>query len=571
MLKGKTRKWLFALPFSCLFCLPLLVSASHPTDEEFVALEKEIRLAFESHKQYVDQPLETSELLCRCTDHGCDKEIIEIAGPQYAGICRAHKGGLCKKSMQIGTDGHIKDAALSCVLASNLLPPERPFVCESLKGSRFTQKIHCCSNASFCNHMEMTFSTPETSFHWFIIMVFVAVFFSAVGLVAGIYCCSNRSKNILRNYMARITGNGERDQFMQARESYTPPNYWNILSWKCPWRRGGGDGLSDNFNSNGKAGMPLLAQRTIARQIELRECIGRGRFGEVFLGEWRGEKVAVKIFLSRDETSWQRETEIYQTNMLRHSNLLRWIASDNKDTGTCTQLWLITEYLQNGSVCDYLERCEMNPLLAIQFIRSIAHGLSYLHTEVPGVSNRCFKPGIAHRDIKTRNILVKNDMTCAIADLGLAVRCVNGQIDIPEHTYRGGTARYLAPEFLSETFVSSCFNSYLQMDVYAFALVMWEIARRVKLPVSNESQPYEVPYYEFVQREPEIEDMRQCVCTEQHRPTIPNEWAKNPVLNELTRIMCESWSTNPNSRLTALNIRYSLDALVKKENLDIIT
>jgi len=28
------------------------------------------------------------------------------------------------------------------------------------------------------------------------------------------------------------------------------------------------------------------------------------------------------------------------------------------------------------------------------------------------------KPGIAHRDLKSKNILVKNDLTCCIADLG---------------------------------------------------------------------------------------------------------------------------------------------------------
>jgi serine/threonine protein kinase len=32
------------------------------------------------------------------------------------------------------------------------------------------------------------------------------------------------------------------------------------------------------------------------------------------------------------------------------------------------------------------------------------------------------KPAIAHRDIKSKNILVKKDGTCCIADLGLAVR-----------------------------------------------------------------------------------------------------------------------------------------------------
>lgn len=188
----------------------------------------------------------------------------------------------------------------------------------------------------------------------------------------------------------------------------------------------------------------------------------------MFVGEWKGEKVAVKIFLSRDEQSWHRETEIFRTNMLRHSNLLRWIASDNKgpgefvskrrrqnlDTGASTQLWLVTEFLPRGSLCEYLEEHTISTVVGLQFIRSIAHGLAYLHAEVPGVNNQCckpthircppqtqhtlVKPGIAHRDMKSRNILIKNDMTCAIADLGLAVRCYNGNIDIPENS-RGGT------------------------------------------------------------------------------------------------------------------------------------
>jgi hypothetical protein len=48
------------------------------------------------------------------------------------------------------------------------------------------------------------------------------------------------------------------------------------------------------------------------------------------LGQWRGEEVAVKIFSSRDEKSWVRECEIYQTVMLRHDNVLGFIAADNK-------------------------------------------------------------------------------------------------------------------------------------------------------------------------------------------------------------------------------------------------
>ena len=82
--------------------------------------------------------------------------------------------------------------------------------------------------------------------------------------------------------------------------------------------------------------------------------IGKGRFGEVWRGRWRGEHVAVKIFSTRDERSWFREVEIYQTVMLRHDNILGFIAADNKDNGTWTQLWLVTDYHEHGSLFDYL-------------------------------------------------------------------------------------------------------------------------------------------------------------------------------------------------------------------------
>ena len=43
-----------------------------------------------------------------------------------------------------------------------------------------------------------------------------------------------------------------------------------------------------------------------------------------------------------------------QTVMLRHDNILGFIATDNKDSGMWTQLWLVTEFHENGSLFDYL-------------------------------------------------------------------------------------------------------------------------------------------------------------------------------------------------------------------------
>lgn len=66
------------------------------------------------------------------------------------------------------------------------------------------------------------------------------------------------------------------------------------------------------MTSGSGSGLPLLVQRTLAKQITLVDCIGRGKYGEVWRGHWHGESIAVKIFFSRDEESWKRETEIYR-------------------------------------------------------------------------------------------------------------------------------------------------------------------------------------------------------------------------------------------------------------------
>lgn len=61
----------------------------------------------------------------------------------------------------------------------------------------------------------------------------------------------------------------------------------------------------------------------------------------------------------------------------------------------------------------------MTPDRMIHMALSIATGLTHLHLEISGTQG---KPAIAHRDLKSRNILVKKDLTCVIADLGLCVK-----------------------------------------------------------------------------------------------------------------------------------------------------
>ncbi|XP_054004673.1 TGF-beta receptor type-1 isoform X2 [Hylaeus anthracinus] len=306
--------------------------------------------------------------------------------------------------------------------------------------------------------------------------------------------------------------------------------------------------------SGSGSGLPLLVQRSIARQIQLVETIGKGRFGEVWRGRWRGENVAVKIFSSREERSWFREAEIYQTVMLRHDNILGFIAADNKDNGTWTQLWLITDYFEKGSLFDYLNRSTVDTNGMIRMALSIATGLAHLHMEIVGTQG---KPAIAHRDLKSKNILVKTNGTCAIGDLGLAVRhdVITDTVDIQLNN-RVGTKRYMAPEVLEETINMNHFDSFKRADVYALGLILWEIARRCN--VGGIHDEYQLPFYDLVPSDPTIEEMRKVVCTDKQRPSIPNRWQSIDALQVMSKVMKECWYHNAAARLTALRIKKSL-------------
>lgn len=139
-------------------------------------------------------------------------------------------------------------------------------------------------------------------------------------------------------------------------------------------------------------------------------------------------------------------------------------------------MYLISDYHPYGSLYDFL-RCHcLNKKTMIKLALSASAGLTHLHTEIQGTKG---KPPIAHRDIKSKNILVKENLTCCIADFGLAVKYSSEteEIDIKPDT-RVGTRRYMAPEVLDNALDTRHFAAFKMADIYSFGLVLWEIARR---------------------------------------------------------------------------------------------
>lgn len=318
-----------------------------------------------------------------------------------------------------------------------------------------------------------------------------------------------------------------------------------------------GDLFGEFCTSGSGTGLPYLVQRTMARQISLVECVGKGRYGEVWRGTWMGESVAVKIFSSRDEQSWFRETEIYNTVQLRHDNILGFIASDMTSKNSSTQLWLVTHFHELGSLYDFLQYSSLEPESCLKMCLSVANGLVHLHTEILSSQG---KPAIAHRDLKSRNILVKRNGQCCIADLGLAVihSQPNDYLDVGNNP-RVGTKRYMAPEVLDETIRMDVFESYKQTDIWALGLVFWEISRRTV--VNGIVEEYRPPFFDLVPSDPSFEEMKKVVCVDQQRPSLHNRLHSHPILTTIVKIMKECWFQSPVARLTALRIKKTLSKL----------
>lgn len=485
-----------------------------------------------------------SSILCFCLGHCPDNQLN--------GTCQAPPGAPCFSAVEEVLDPEtnrlVPERTYGC------LPPEESGLmqCKGHLLPHFTPRsIACCNDYDLCNKdlaplyevrdsetTEGIDALDPSVYHVALLISLTICLVAFILLVTFAYLRYKQREDRRQRYIAE-TG---RD------DGFGVPAGTSTLSDLIEQSSGSGSGL------------PLLVQRTIAKQIHMINSVGKGRYGEVWLARWRGERVAVKVFFTTEEASWFRETEIYQTVLMRHDNILGFIAADIKGTGGWTQMLLITDYHELGSLHDYLQLNPVDHEAALKLALSAVAGLCHLHTEIFGTKG---KPAIAHRDIKTKNILVKKDGSCAIADFGLAVRfdSESNEIDIAPNT-RVGTKRYMAPEVLDETLNKSCFESFKAVDMYAFALVLWEITRRTLTGDKVvQCEDYQLPYYECVPHDPSFEDMYQVVQIKGIRPEIPARWNSTETHRGLYKIMSECWHHNPAVRLTALRVRKSLTRL----------
>nr|UDO46925.1 ser/thr kinase [Pandoravirus massiliensis] len=209
-----------------------------------------------------------------------------------------------------------------------------------------------------------------------------------------------------------------------------------------------------------------------ADDIDLTEAtvLGAGGYGVVYRTAWRGTDVAVKIISDRNGAAGGEARRAFADEVrvmcaLRHPNVVLFMAACTRPPKMC----IVMEYMALGSLYDLLHNelvPEVPHALVVKMAYQAAKGMHFLHSS-----------GVVHRDLKSLNLLLDAKWNVKVSDFGLT-RFKSDLARAAGSDAVQGTVQWLAPEVLEE----SAQVDYMQADVYAFGIVLWEMATR--------SEPY---------------------------------------------------------------------------------
>uniref|UniRef100_A0A3B4H792 receptor protein serine/threonine kinase n=1 Tax=Pundamilia nyererei TaxID=303518 RepID=A0A3B4H792_9CICH len=289
------------------------------------------------------------------------------------------------------------------------------------------------------------------------------------------------------------------------------------------------------------------------------QLIGRGRYGAVFRGSLNERCVAAKLFGSANRQNYVNERSIYCVPLLQqHDNIARFLTANERTTADGRpEFLIIMEYYPHGCLSHYLSLHTVDWLTCCRMTHGVTRGLAFLHTELHRGDQH--KPAVAHRDLTSRNVLVRADLSCVLADFGLSMRltgprpCRPGDDDTMAIS-EVGTVRYMSPEVLGGALnLRDCESALKQVDVYALGLLYWESFRRCSDLFPGEAVPeYQLAFQAELGNHPSFEDMQSLVVREKHRPRFPEAWKENSLLlRSLKDTMEDCWDQDAEARLTA--------------------
>ncbi|KAK6123471.1 hypothetical protein DH2020_042792 [Rehmannia glutinosa] len=245
-------------------------------------------------------------------------------------------------------------------------------------------------------------------------------------------------------------------------------------------------------------------------QLYIGNKFASGRHSRIYRGVYKQRDVAIKLISQPEEDGdlaafleKQFTSEVALLFRLRHPNIISFIAACKKPPVFC----IITEYYPGGSLRKYLHQQEPYSLplnLVLKLALDIARGMQYLHAQ-----------GILHRDLKSENLLLDEDMCVKVADFGIS--CLESQC---------GSAKGSRNLPLDGSGNDKGKTPYEKVDVYSFGIVLWELL--TALTPFDDMTPEQAAF---------------AVCQKNARPPLPSSCP-----TAFRRLIHRCWSSNPDKR-----------------------
>jgi eukaryotic-like serine/threonine-protein kinase len=209
--------------------------------------------------------------------------------------------------------------------------------------------------------------------------------------------------------------------------------------------------------------IPPLGQGTVVNdRYEIRQSLGKGGMGEVFLAYDRSTQQPVALKIVREESRMPGDDEALRQELLlarsvSHPNVCRVHDLAPSPWGPI----LVMEHIAGQTLHTHIRRRKAQGGYTSDEFRKVASeaagGLAAIHAQ-----------GLVHGDLKPGNVMVTNDRAI-ILDFGFAQERARLSARRPGAPPDGGTPNYMSPERLRSGGASP------EDDIYALGLTLWEM------------------------------------------------------------------------------------------------
>ena len=271
----------------------------------------------------------------------------------------------------------------------------------------------------------------------------------------------------------------------------------------------------------------------IGNRYRIVKLIGKGGMADVYLAfdTILKREVAVKVLksdMADDVVALERfKREAGAVTQLSHPNIVD--VYDVGDDGD--KHYIVMEYVKGYTLKQLIKKRGPIPYKeAVWLMKQLAGALMEAH-----------RNNVIHRDIKSQNVLIKDDGTVKLSDFGIAM--ASGAMQITHQGSVIGSVHYLAPELAQGK------QATMQSDIYSLGIVFYELLTG------------DVPYKA---------DTPVQVALQHIKGTIPSVRDFNPEIPQsVDNILIRATAKSPNQRYRNIALMLKdLNECLKKEHRD---